>query len=568
MKKKVIFFFLATAFFTFLLVNKAVLSAPGKKIIVDASVSLGPISRFITGVNLNLRPFIYVGDKRKEELLDKIAPFAKEMGIGSIRFPNGQWADSYDWKNGTIRDCKEKEDLTIAQVANFAKVIGAEVLYVLNMAGAHGFNQCHGFPGRAKDAADLVEYLNIPNDGSNPNRGINWARVRASPVSYCQEIGVNPRLCVDHPEPFNLKYFELGNEPWLAGVDPEKYGEIAKGFAQAMRAVDSNIHLTLVLQKLGGALNTPGLKELVNGGQWHEYSDDLFHSYEERMREIKDKGLDPALTEWNYWCFSKYFEPPGWEHTLGHALFVAKGIQSLAVGKAFFGNYHNLNGIWASSFKQRCAILRIENYGGDLSNLSIKTTTPYYGFKLFKDRLGKTRIQDKIEGNPPFSILSSKNENEIFLLVINENIGEEVETTVQFSNLPFDPLAQIKVVTLNAPRFYSEDVSLKDSKITLAEPKRNFSFSYKFPAHSATVFTVEKEGAPPFISLSSGWNQITWPNVSGKKASDIPTECPIAVAKENLWFTPFVRNFGGVNFNFEKGKTYFIKCNQETVWRL
>lgn len=70
------------------------------------------------------------------------------------------------------------------------------------------------------------------------------------------------------------------------------------------------------------------------------------------------------------------------------------------------------------------------------------------------------------------------------------------------------------------------------------------------------------------ISLSQGWNQITWPDVSGKKASDIPSECPIAVAKENFWFTPYVRNFGGVNFNFENGKTYYLKCNQAVTWQL
>jgi len=73
---------------------------------------------------------------------------------------------------------------------------------------------------------------------------------------------------------------------------------------------------------------------------------------------------------------------------------------------------------------------------------------------------------------------------------------------------------------------------------------------------------------PPSFSLSLGWNQITWPDVSGKKASDTPLECPIAVAKENFWFVPYVKNFGGVNFDFEKDKTYYIKCNQEAVWQL
>lgn len=70
------------------------------------------------------------------------------------------------------------------------------------------------------------------------------------------------------------------------------------------------------------------------------------------------------------------------------------------------------------------------------------------------------------------------------------------------------------------------------------------------------------------LTLSSGWNQITWPDVSGYKASDTPAVCPVAVAKERFWFIPYVKNFGGVDFNFEKDKVYYLKCNQTASWNL
>ncbi|HUS52081.1 MAG TPA: hypothetical protein VMX77_01290 [Candidatus Bathyarchaeia archaeon] len=70
-----------------------------------------------------------------------------------------------------------------------------------------------------------------------------------------------------------------------------------------------------------------------------------------------------------------------------------------------------------------------------------------------------------------------------------------------------------------------------------------------------------------FIFLE-GWNEITWPAVTGIKASDIPPECPIAVAKENSWWKPYVKNYGGLNFEFEGGKIYYLKCNQVVVWSL
>ena len=48
------------------------------------------------------------------------------------------------------------------------------------------------YSGTAQDAADLVEYLNSPDDGKHP-----WAARRAGD---------------GHPEPYGVKYFEIGNE--------------------------------------------------------------------------------------------------------------------------------------------------------------------------------------------------------------------------------------------------------------------------------------------------------------------------------------------------------------------
>jgi len=60
------------------------------------------------------------------------------------------------------------------------------MVYVYNMGN-----------GNANDAADLIEYLNSPNNGSNPNGGVDWAAVRAAN---------------GHPEPYGIKSFEIGNE--------------------------------------------------------------------------------------------------------------------------------------------------------------------------------------------------------------------------------------------------------------------------------------------------------------------------------------------------------------------
>lgn len=57
--------------------------------------------------------------------------------------------------------------------------------------------------GDADDAADLIEYLNA-KVGSNPNGGTAWAEVRAAN---------------GHEAPYNVRYFEIGNEMNQGGAD-------------------------------------------------------------------------------------------------------------------------------------------------------------------------------------------------------------------------------------------------------------------------------------------------------------------------------------------------------------
>jgi hypothetical protein len=82
----------------------------------------------------------------------------------------------------------------------------------------------------------------------------------------------------------------------------------------------------------------------------------------------------------------------------------------------------------------------------------------------------------------------------------------------------------------------------------------------------ANSLTINVGGQP--LSLSPGWNEIMWPDVLGKKASDVPDVCPIAVAQENFWLRPYVKNYGGKDFNFESGKTYYLHCTQSFTWAL
>ena len=149
-------------------------------------------------------------DSTKMEMKEEFTDLYKEAGFGSIRYPGGTISNLFRWKD-TIGDKEDRvnqihgfynnpnqggiaPNFGLTEVADFAyrDDVQSEIVYV------YGFGR-----GSAQDAADLVEYLNAPA-GSNPGGGVAWADIR-------KENG--------HAEPYNVRYFEIGNENNQPGTD-------------------------------------------------------------------------------------------------------------------------------------------------------------------------------------------------------------------------------------------------------------------------------------------------------------------------------------------------------------
>ena len=149
-------------------------------------------------------------DSTKMEMKEEFTDLYKEAGFGSIRYPGGTISNLFRWKE-SIGPKEERvnqihgfynnpgqggiaPNFGLTEVADFAyrDDIQSEIVYV------YGFGR-----GSAQDAADLVEYLNAPA-GSNPGGGVAWADIR-------KENG--------HAEPYNVRYFEIGNENNQGGTD-------------------------------------------------------------------------------------------------------------------------------------------------------------------------------------------------------------------------------------------------------------------------------------------------------------------------------------------------------------
>jgi alpha-N-arabinofuranosidase len=128
-----------------------------------------------------------VWDPKRKESVKEVIRLARDAGVTILRFPGGCGVHRYNWKD-TIGKKRKHFLYGIDEFLKTCSEIGAEAVMTVSY-----------FTGDERDASDLIEYLNSPHDGKNPNGGVDWAAERARN---------------GHPKPYNVKYFEIGNEVW------------------------------------------------------------------------------------------------------------------------------------------------------------------------------------------------------------------------------------------------------------------------------------------------------------------------------------------------------------------
>ena len=128
----------------------------------------------------------------------KVLELNKFLGIKTYRFPGGSEANLYRWKRGIGPVSARPNNVSGNFMSPRANNFGTDEFG--RLLEKTGFSEglimvAYGYE-KPQNAADWVEYMNSPV-GKNPNGGIDWALVRAKN---------------GHPQPYNIKYWEIGNE--------------------------------------------------------------------------------------------------------------------------------------------------------------------------------------------------------------------------------------------------------------------------------------------------------------------------------------------------------------------
>ena len=160
--------------------------------------------------------------------------YMKSFNPGNLRYPGGNYVSSYHWKDGIGpvenrptrinyafsgpgRVVLDQNTFGLDEFTEYAKTCGMDGMYTVNL----------GTTGTVDEAVSVMEYCNYPG-------GTELSDMRRAN---------------GHEEPYNIKYWCLGNEMdghWQIGQQtPESYGHKAREVAKMMKMITPDSKLII-----------------------------------------------------------------------------------------------------------------------------------------------------------------------------------------------------------------------------------------------------------------------------------------------------------------------------------
>ncbi len=355
-----------------------------------------------------------IWDRKWEAPVDDVMALAKGIGIASVRFPGGCGTHHYDWKE-TIGKKRKHFWFGLDEFLEVAGLLKAEPVITVSY-----------FTGEPSDAADMVEYLNAPDDGSNINGGVDWAAQRAKN---------------GHLVPYGVKYFEIGNEVYhgdhqdIHRVTADAYARRYLDYYHQMKEVDPTVAIGAVFHTPSGNKTVAEkIQDNIDFGIIHTYTSpargkglakwkpkDIFRyalasPMIKEQRQIQDlldllrvsagRDLPLSITEFNGGFVQE--KPVPYRHSLGNALLNAELLRVFIKPEnhILMANYWQFNnsywGMVANGFDGTYATLNKPYY----------KRPNYYVYEFYHNHFGEILIEMNIKSGgyslwkePPFAKL-------------------------------------------------------------------------------------------------------------------------------------------------------------------
>jgi len=492
------------------------------KIKIDTDRRIGEVDKLLFGnFAEHLGRMIYGGiyeegsplsdkDGFRTDVMDAV----KKMGVSTLRYPGGNFASGYNWKDGIgpkdLRPARPEAAWNDLETNRFGT---DEFLKYCQRIGAEPYICINAGLGTIEDARQWVEY-------TNESRHTYWA---------------DQRRKNGHDAPYGVKYWGLGNEidgPWQLGhKNAEDYAKFALEAAKAMRGADRNIKLIAsgssnygadwvlwnrtVLTALRDQADYISLHTYINNspndverylGQWPLTLERYIDTTAALIREVQGgrPGARPiyiAYDEWNVWYRV---------HNEGKLEEVYNYEDALAMGMFFNVFFRHADTVKMANLAQMVNVIApimtnkqgmflqpiyfpIAEYARQRGNVAL---SPYVSAPTYS--MGGGRGAGPSVQVPYLDVSATYDAtgHTVFVNVLNRSKDKDLPTRIdcQEGTLAKDvALWQMNHSDLKATHTFGADKKVVPSTTNISAQIERNGFSYTFPAHSLTILKLRVE---------------------------------------------------------------------------
>lgn len=494
------------------------------RIKIDTDRTIGEISELLYGNFVeHLGRCVYGGIYEPgSEISDEngfrkdVLEAVKGLNVSILRYPGGNFVSNYHWLDGVGPERVKRMELAWARLETnefgtnefmqYAKMLGTEPYFAVNMG-----------TGTIEEARRWVEYCNV-------KEGPYYAELR-------KKHG--------YPEPYNIKYWSLGNEMdgfWQMGhLNAEDYSKKAREAAKLMKLTSPDIKLIAA----GSSNYRPNvdpnewnakilaeLRDVVDYIALHMYvgnHDNNYYNFvasplalEERTHIVKgmiaremekaNRGnRDPiyiAWDEYNIWYRWRAEETMtgtraleeryNLEDALVIAGFLNAFIRNADIVK--MANMAQLVNVIAPIFAEEDGMFKqtiyypLQLFANNMYGTSLDVYVDCDTYDTEEFYLGLDERSTQFDNVPYLDVSAAYNNGEVIICVVNRHKDKAIKTDIISQEGEFT--GEFEVYEVNGPDIKSEnDFGKEPVKIVEKEPvkTKGTSFTYLFPPHSFTM---------------------------------------------------------------------------------
>lgn len=427
----------------------------------------------------------------------------KELKPKLMRFPGGCYADystwhfelsigDYDqryapnyWYDATIM----RMDFSLDEYFAFCKELDIEPYITINYGN-----------GTIQEALNLLEYC-------NGDANTKYGKLRARN---------------GHPEPYKVKYFEVGNEQWER-FDPN-YPKNYLGYYKALKEYDPSIKV------LVNGFNWDGIKEIQrvfgevkNNADYYSchpayvIQPELQLNQEEEYWGMVSMGAitqnDINLTMQGLGEYSgpdtKYSPTEYWTQYTNLETWIADSTYKSRSLEAAIGDLnfiHTFIRNW-EHMGPACRTLFLGFYKEDPTPEGGRAyfgTAGFHALKMLFNHSGKDfvptdyfgdsftlqnfKVMDFVKNIPLLDVIATKDADSLYLCVINRHISDSVSANLNISN--WRNKQKTKIYQLYSPHYLDNNSGANPNLIIPTEKDSIINSNYSFPPHSYTILAI------------------------------------------------------------------------------